>query len=36
MIVVKVNKSKKVSKRVEIEPKKIVERFTNSLKIHSS
>lgn len=36
MFVVKVKKSMKVSKRIEIEPKKIVERFTNSLEIHSS
>ncbi len=36
MVVVKVSKSKKVSKRVEIEPKKIVERFTNSLGPDSS
>lgn len=32
MFVVKVKKSIKTSKRVEIEPKQIVERFTNSLK----
>jgi phosphonopyruvate decarboxylase/sulfopyruvate decarboxylase subunit beta len=36
MFVVKVKKSMKVSKRIEIEPKKIRERFTNSLKINLS
>jgi thiamine pyrophosphate-dependent acetolactate synthase large subunit-like protein len=35
MLVVKVKKSTKVSKRVEIKPKQIVERFTNSLDINS-
>ena len=36
MFVVKVKKSTKVSVRVAIEPKKIVERFSNSLEIYSS
>lgn len=34
MLVVKVKKSNKTSSRVEIEPKQIQNRFTDSLKIN--